>query len=146
MLTVSEDEQDLATALRNGASGYLLKTMEGERWHSAIHRTMRGEQRGGRRNDGQAGVGLPTCCGDASPSAGAGADPGPPFIPAAGGNAFHRANSTSCGASPAATATRRSRAICRIAETTVKIHVQHILRKLDVAFARAGRRHGRGAR
>jgi two-component system nitrate/nitrite response regulator NarL len=30
MLTVSEDERDLAAALRNGASGYLLKTIEGD--------------------------------------------------------------------------------------------------------------------
>ena len=30
MLTVSEDEEDLAAALRAGATGYLLKTMEGD--------------------------------------------------------------------------------------------------------------------
>jgi two-component system nitrate/nitrite response regulator NarL len=30
MLTVSEDEADLSAALRAGASGYLLKTMEGD--------------------------------------------------------------------------------------------------------------------
>ena len=30
MLTVSEDEADLAAALRGGACGYLLKTMEGD--------------------------------------------------------------------------------------------------------------------
>ena len=36
MLTVSEDEQDLATALRNGACGYLLKTMEGDALAEAI--------------------------------------------------------------------------------------------------------------
>ena len=43
MLTVSEDEQDLATALRNGASGYLLKTMEGDALSAAIHRVVAGE-------------------------------------------------------------------------------------------------------
>ena len=43
MLTVSEDEQDLAAALRNGACGYLLKTMEGDALAKAIVRAMRGE-------------------------------------------------------------------------------------------------------
>ena len=43
MLTVSEDGQDLATALRNGAQGYLLKTMDGELLFEAIRRAARGE-------------------------------------------------------------------------------------------------------
>ncbi len=43
MLTVSEDEQDLAAALRGGASGYLLKTIEGDALVAAIIRVMRGE-------------------------------------------------------------------------------------------------------
>ena len=51
MLTVSEDERDLAAALRNGACGYLLKTIEGDALAAAIVRAMRGESRRGRRND-----------------------------------------------------------------------------------------------
>src|SRR6185436_12864430 len=43
MLTVSEDEQDLAAALRAGACGYLLKTIEGDALAKAIVRAMRGE-------------------------------------------------------------------------------------------------------
>ncbi|HEY9192881.1 MAG TPA: response regulator, partial [Methyloversatilis sp.] len=43
MLTISEDEADLAAALRAGACGYLLKTMEGDALARAIHRAMRGE-------------------------------------------------------------------------------------------------------
>jgi two-component system, NarL family, nitrate/nitrite response regulator NarL len=43
MLTVSEDERDLAAALRGGARGYLLKTMDSEMLASAIWRTMAGE-------------------------------------------------------------------------------------------------------
>src|SRR5512132_2426240 len=43
MLTVSEDEQDLAAALRGGANGYLLKTIEGDALIAAIVRAMRGE-------------------------------------------------------------------------------------------------------
>jgi two-component system nitrate/nitrite response regulator NarL len=49
-------------ALRNGASGYLLKTMEGDALASAIA-ARRGEQRGGARDDGQAGRCLPRCAG-----------------------------------------------------------------------------------
>jgi len=43
MLTVSEDERDLAAALRHGACGYLLKTIEGDALAVAIRRAMRGE-------------------------------------------------------------------------------------------------------
>ena len=43
MLTVSEDEDDLAAALRGGAAGYLLKTMEGEVLTDAIRRAMAGD-------------------------------------------------------------------------------------------------------
>jgi two-component system nitrate/nitrite response regulator NarL len=43
MLTMSEDENDLAGALRAGATGYLLKTLDGEALTQAIERTMRGE-------------------------------------------------------------------------------------------------------
>ena len=43
MLTVSEDAQDLAAALRGGACGYLLKTIEGDALVAAIVRAMRGE-------------------------------------------------------------------------------------------------------
>lgn len=43
MLTVSEDERDLAAALRGGACGYLLKTIEGDSLTAAIRRAMRGE-------------------------------------------------------------------------------------------------------
>ena len=59
MLTVSEDEQDLATALRNGACGYLLKTMEGDALASAIVRAMRGESVVADEMTGQAGCRLP---------------------------------------------------------------------------------------
>ena len=38
LLTVSEDEGDLHLALRNGANGYLLKTIEGDVLTAAIHR------------------------------------------------------------------------------------------------------------
>jgi two-component system nitrate/nitrite response regulator NarL len=43
MLTVSEAEEDLARALRNGANGYLLKSMEPDEVVDAIVRAARGE-------------------------------------------------------------------------------------------------------
>ena len=43
MLTVSEDERDLSAALRGGACGYLLKTIEGDALSTAIRRVMGGE-------------------------------------------------------------------------------------------------------
>ena len=50
MLTVSEDEQDLAAALRDGACGYLLKTIEGDALVDAILRAdARRSGRGRRR-------------------------------------------------------------------------------------------------
>ncbi|HQA34577.1 MAG TPA: response regulator transcription factor, partial [Casimicrobium huifangae] len=43
LLTVSEDENDLASALRAGANGYLLKTMDADALVASILRVMRGE-------------------------------------------------------------------------------------------------------
>ncbi len=43
MLTVSEDEDDLASALKHGAHGYLLKTTEGDELFAAIEGCLRGE-------------------------------------------------------------------------------------------------------
>ncbi|MBC7859025.1 MAG: response regulator transcription factor [Burkholderiaceae bacterium] len=43
MLTVSEEAEDLSTALRNGASGYLLKNIEADYLTQAIKRAHAGE-------------------------------------------------------------------------------------------------------
>lgn len=43
MLTVSEDAEDLTTALRAGACGYLLKNIDADYLISAIHRAHAGE-------------------------------------------------------------------------------------------------------
>lgn len=43
MLTVSEEAEDLSTALRNGARGYLLKNIEAEYLSSAIKKAAAGE-------------------------------------------------------------------------------------------------------
>ncbi len=125
MLTVSEDEQDLAAALRGGACGYLLKTIEGDALVHAIARAMRGESVVAPEMTGK----LFAAVRDAA---------------SAGGRDAPGRN-----VSPLATLSPREQEILRgiargssnkeigrdlgIAETTVKIHVQHVLRKLDVA-------------
>jgi len=128
MLTVSEDAEDLATALRNGASGYLLKTMEGDALSSAIRRAMQGEH-----------VVAPEMTGKLVAA----------YRSAAGTPTVEQAASAPVVASPLLALSPRELEILRgiaagdsnkeiarallIAETTVKIHVQHILRKLDVS-------------
>ena len=93
LLTVSEDEDDLVAALRAGANGYLLKTMDADALVAAIAQVMRGQSRG------------------------------KPTVDA------HEVLSLLLQGLP-------NKLIARhlgIAETTVKIHVQHVLRKLNVA-------------
>ena len=133
MLTVSEDENDLAAALRGGACGYLLKTIEGDALSAAIRRAMRGDSVIAEELTGK----LVAAYRGAAAGPGASANgAGPALAPAA-------------PTTPLASLSPREQDILRgiargegtkqiarslgIAETTVKIHVQHILRKLDVA-------------
>jgi two-component system nitrate/nitrite response regulator NarL len=121
MLTVSEDEQDLMSALRNGACGYLLKTMEGEALARAIVRAMRGESVVADEMTGK----LVAAFRDAgTPAQAAPASPLTQLSP--------REQDILRGIARGAS----NKTIARdlgIAETTVKIHVQHVLRKLGVA-------------
>lgn len=140
MLTVSEDAQDLATALRNGAQGYLLKTIDGDLLAQAIRRAARGEP-----------VVSPELMDKlvaAFQSQGA-PEPAPAAVcsglaePAMAGPAVHDAAGSTAPLSPREEDVLReitrgasNKEIARtldIAETTVKIHVQHILRKLGLS-------------
>jgi two-component system, NarL family, nitrate/nitrite response regulator NarL len=125
LLTVSEDGDDLQAALLSGAHAYLLKTIEGEVLADAIHRVMRGEpvispELVGKllsavQAQGRAGGGTAP-----QPAA----DAGPALSP----REQEVLRQIARGAS--------NKEIARsldIAETTVKIHVQHILRKLGVS-------------
>ena len=131
MLTVSEDENDLAAALRGGAAGYLLKTMEGDDLTAAIHRAMQGDSvvapemmsklvaayRGAASSIAE----LPT-------SPGISITPGATLMASLSPRERDILRGIARGAS--------NKEIARdhgIAETTVKIHVQHVLRKLDVS-------------
>lgn len=127
MLTVSEDGDDLATALRHGAQGYLLKTIEGDLLAEAIRRAARGEpvvspEMLGKLVAAFQAQGAPT------------PEPEPdPELPAeeAASPLSPREEDVLREIARGASNKEIARTL-DIAETTVKIHVQHILRKLGL--------------
>lgn len=134
MLTVSEDEHDLAAALRAGAIGYLLKTIEGDALIAALRHAMQGES-----------VVAPEMMSKLvaayrGATSGAAADAGTGVKPSLPAPASHAAIAS---LSPRELDVLRgivrgasNKEIARdhgIAEATVKIHVQHVLRKLEVS-------------
>ena len=121
LLTVSEDEQDLQAALRGGASGYLLKTIEGEVLGAALRRVMRGEPVVSQEMMGKLVAAM-----QAAPATAAAA------VPGALGQLSPRELDVLRQIARGASNKEIARAL-HIAETTVKIHVQHILRKLGVS-------------
>jgi two-component system, NarL family, nitrate/nitrite response regulator NarL len=137
MLTISEDEQDLIAALRQGAQGYLLKTVDAEDLAAALVKTMRGESvvspelthklinavRGGSATASAPGAG-----------AGAGAGPaGPTSDLAHGDNPLTPREQEILREVARGASNKEVARTLGIAETTVKIHVQHVLRKLDLS-------------
>ncbi len=126
MLTVSEDEADLAAALRGGACGYLLKTIEGDALVAAIQRAMRGASVVAEEMTGK----LVAAYRDAATASSEGPDAPPP--PSAIELLSPRERDILRGIARGASNKEIARDL-GIAETTVKIHVQHVLRKLDVS-------------
>lgn len=129
MLTVSEDEADLSAALRAGASGYLLKTIEGDALADAIGRAMQG-----------ASVVAPEMTGKlvaAYRNAAATSPPGGALAaPAAPASVVEQLSPRELDILRGIARGESNKEIARslgIAETTVKIHVQHVLRKLGVS-------------
>lgn len=126
MLTVSEDANDLAAALKRGAAGYLLKTIEGDALIATIRRAMDGDS-----------VIAPEMMSK--------------LVAAYKGGAISevKEHEKSIVETPITSLSPRELDILRgitrgasnkeiardhdIAETTVKIHVQHVLRKLNVS-------------
>ncbi len=124
MLTMSEAESDLGAALRAGACGYLLKTTDNAELTQAIQRAARGVSSFSAEMAGK----LATAFRHEAEAASLAAAPPPP--------------------DPFSTLSPREREILEliargdsnkliarelgIAETTVKIHVQHLLRKLGL--------------
>jgi two-component system nitrate/nitrite response regulator NarL len=127
MLTVSEDERDLGAALRGGARGYLLKTVDSDVLVAAIVRVMRGESPVSPEMTDklvaafQALPGAPVPAAEPAP---ADADPIHSLSP--------REQEILALIARGASNKEIGRAL-DIAETTVKIHVQHILRKLNLS-------------
>ena len=127
MLTVSEDERDLAAALRHGACGYLLKTIEGDALAAAIRRAMRGESVVADELTGK----LVAAYRNAAALHGAG---GPPTAaPASRLDALSPREEDILRGIARGQGNKEIARSLGIAETTVKVHVQHILRKLDVS-------------
>lgn len=139
MLTVSENEDDLAAALHAGAEGYLLKTVESDQLGEAIVKVMAGEsvvspemmtklvtafRAKPPKDENSASIDVPA---DLAP--------------------VSAAQSAQAVALAQLSAREREVLVCiargdsnkviarqlDIAETTVKIHVQHILRKLQLS-------------
>jgi two-component system, NarL family, nitrate/nitrite response regulator NarL len=131
MLTVSEDEQDLSSALRGGAAGYLLKTIDGDALTTAIQSTMRGDSVVAPEMTSK----LVSAYRDASthetpataPENSQG-DTQKTVLSTLSPREHEILRGIASGAS-----NKQIARDCGIAETTVKIHVQHILRKLDVS-------------
>ncbi len=127
MLTVSEDAQDLATALRNGAQGYLLKTIDGDLLAQAIRRAACGEPVVSPELMGKL-VAAFQSQGEPVPTLPAVQVPAPEDSTPLSPREEEVLREIARGAS--------NKEIARtldIAETTVKIHVQHILRKLGLS-------------
>lgn len=117
MLTVSENADDLIDALRAGASGYLLKNIETETLLQSLRAAVAGEPVVSPQMTGKLVRGL-----QAAPQAPV--DGTEPLSPREREILSHMAKGAS------------NKEIARtldLAESTVKIHVQHILRKLNLS-------------
>lgn len=143
MLTVSEDAEDLSQALARGASGYLLKTVDGDELVASIRRVREGQS-----------VVSPEMTGKlfAAYRQAVAAAPAPEPEQAAEAAIEAAPEATARPPEPGLVVSKlspREREILReiargasnkeiartlkIAETTVKIHVQHIFRKLNLS-------------
>jgi two-component system nitrate/nitrite response regulator NarL len=128
MLTVSEDEADLAAALRGGARGYLLKTADSDVLATAIVRAMRGESTLSPEMSGKLVEAFQAANSGGTAAAPAEPEPTPEPFDTLSPREQEIIALIAQGAS--------NKGIARtlgIAETTVKIHVQHILRKLNLS-------------
>lgn len=115
MLTISEDEEDLLTAIRLGADGYLLKNIEPEDLRKAIMRVAEGE---GALSPEVTGVVLRALArqGELKPQ---------PLL------SDRELEVLDCLA--AGQTTSQIAASLFISENTVKTHVRHILEKLEAS-------------
>lgn len=132
MLTVSEDGDDLAAALRGGACGYLLKTIEGDELTSSIRRAMRGDSVVSPEMTGKLVAAFRGAEARSTNESAAAAAVEAPTLPA---SPLARLSPRELDILHGIARGDSNKEIARelaIAETTVKIHVQHILRKLGL--------------
>lgn len=129
MLTVSDDSADLAAALRAGANGYLLKTCETSELVAAIRRAAHGQIVIGSDMAPKLAQVMGTGSLDSSS-----APPSAAISPATA-SALPELTARERQIAAAIARGASNKLIAReldIAETTVKVHVQSILRKLDL--------------
>lgn len=122
MLTVSEDEADLMAALRNRAAGYLLKTIEGGALVAAIERAVLGESVIAPEMTHKM---VATYLG-ATPCSSPTSQP-PSILSTLSARELEILRGIAQGSS-----NKEIGRALGIAETTVKVHVQSVLRKLRV--------------
>jgi two-component system nitrate/nitrite response regulator NarL len=127
MLTVSENENDLTAALQAGADGYLLKTVELDHLSDSIIKVLAGES----VVSPEMMTKLFTAFRTQAPLPAANGTPPPPDpsgLALLSVREREVLTHIACGDSNKVIARKLD-----IAETTVKIHVQHILRKLQLS-------------
>ncbi|MBL8349814.1 MAG: response regulator transcription factor [Burkholderiaceae bacterium] len=122
MLTVSEDGDTLARALQRGASGYLLKTVDSDVLAAAIERAVQGRSTISPEMTGKLVSAFQAL--QAAP------EPAPPPDAA---QALSPREQQILGEIARGASNKEIARTLDIAEATVKIHVQHILRKLNLS-------------
>ncbi len=146
MLTVSENAEDLAAGLRAGAEGYLLKTVDTQALCDSIQRVWEGDSVISPEMMGKLVHLLrqtepsPTATGTAAeapvPAASPQASVMPRVLEAHRDDPIHKLSPREAEILKLIARGDSNKHIARaldIAETTVKIHVQHILRKLNLS-------------
>jgi len=137
MLTVSENEDDLIAALRAGADGYLLKTTDADQLADSIVKVLNGESVVSPEMTSK----LVSALRQSRSASASGTAIAPAPVPNASAVTSDEAELADALSGREMEILRliargdSNKLIARaldIAETTVKIHVQHILRKLNV--------------
>lgn len=132
MLTVSEDAQDLSTALQSGADGYLLKTVESDQLCEAIVQALEGNSVVSPEMMTKLVSAFRTLPGSDSGSVLLAATPEERGESEAMQSLSPREREI-LGLIARGDSNKLIARELDIAETTVKIHVQHILRKLGLS-------------
>ena len=125
MLTVSEDGQTLATALQRGASGYLLKTVDSDVLAVAIRRAVQGQSTISPEMTDHLVNAYQAMKHTAEPVA-------TPLLEADPVNSLSPRERQILAEIARGASNKEIARTLEIAEATVKIHVQHILRKLNL--------------